>query len=220
MILNVARWLAYLLLLASPNAWIMPFFQKKYGDKYYTNPTATELYHIVATAYPVAIMSIDSIIRKTPPFCTWLSIALAFCAWLSIPLVTECIQYQLWHVVIRPAFDSDYKRFSNPRTLMIIILQYFEVIFVFALIYNKLFAMQFYIAQHVGLSSLSPIQAIEFSAVTMTTLGYGSVYPVPGSVAGGATACEALCGVFFLALMLGIVISGLRQVGEVGERSS
>jgi hypothetical protein len=184
----------------------MAFFQQRHDKGYFSNSTAAESYQLTATVYPMMALSLEAANLHLP----------IVLAWVCVILILECVQYQFWNVIVRPAVDPEYKRYSTPRTLVILLLQYFQIIFAFALIYRNLFPMMFHVSPKVdAATTLSPLAAIEFSAVTMTTVGFGSIYPEPGTAASIVAACEALCGVFGLGLMLASIVSGLREVQDV-----
>lgn len=210
-ILNGAKWLSYILKLCSPGLWLMVLFQDKDEDgKFYTNPTASEYYQVLATFFPLAILIGNARFFPLPLYISWVCAALA----------VECVQYQFWNVIVRPALDPLYKRYSTPRTLLIILLQYFQLIFIFAVFYGNLFPNQFHVAPSADAAvTLSPRAALEFSVVTMTTVGFGSIYAEPGSNAALMAAGEALCGVFGLGLMLATIASGLREVKDVPRKT-
>ena len=206
LLVNLARWLSYLLRLFTPGAWLTCLLQRE--DKngaFYTNPTVSELYQLASTAYPLGILVFEATLYPLQSYYTWVCIA----------LILECVQYQFWNLVVRPAVDPDYRRYSTSRTLLIILLQYFELAFSFALIYKNLFPMQFHLQTTNHAATLSSWEALEFSFVTISTVGYGSIYATPGSGAGILAIGEALCGILGLGVMLATVVSGLKKVGEV-----
>jgi hypothetical protein len=122
----------------------------------------------------------------------------------------EAIQYQFWNVLIRPATQARYQVYSASRTLLLLILQYFQLIFVYATVYLNSFSSCF-----IGATPLMRASAFEFSVVTMTTVGFGSIAPKPGSIAGLVAASQALLGVFLLGLMVAATLSRTRAVSEV-----
>lgn len=206
-LVEAARWIVYVLRLFSIGAWLLPFFQRTDGGKQYGTPLATELYQLAATLVPFLLLVLDVALSPT--------CATIICA----VLLAEIIQYQAWNVVVRPELDRAYKRYSTSRTLMIIVLQYLQATCIYAIVYLRVFLHDFYVpTQSMDALSLSAAQAFEFSAVTITTVGYGSIHARPGSTAALFASSEAMLGVFALGVMVATVVSGLRDVKEVRDK--
>ncbi|MCX7554404.1 ion channel [Marinicella sp. S1101] len=130
-------------------------------------------------------------------FFTLLNAMLAI-AWASITIL-DIIQYQLRLVLLRPVYHENYSPYSAERTLIILILQYLQLIGCFSLLYFFAFNSDF-------CGGLNVCQSIEFSIVTITTLGYGNIVAQPGSLGALVASLQALIGVFFLGLIISTAI--------------
>jgi hypothetical protein len=202
--LFAVRLLAYVLKMVSPGAWLMAFAQRQdeKSGKYYTSPAATEWYQILVTAIPIALLWRPTVVHVSAVITTK----------LCLFIVCEAIQYQIWNIILRPAADGDYKIYSAARTLIIILLQYIQFIFIYSLFYLHVFLID-------GIQNTkNPARAaLEFSIVTITTVGYGDIAPTKGSNAALMASSEAVIGVFFLGIMISSVISRARGVDEVSS---
>jgi hypothetical protein len=101
--------------------------------------------------------------------------------------------------------------YSATRTLLILLLQYVQIVFIYASIYLILFADSF------GKQKLMGQTALEFSMLTMTTVSFGTIVPNAGSAAALVAASQALIGLFFLGVMVSTTLSRTRSVEEIGN---
>ena len=124
-------------------------------------------------------------------------------AWLVIYLIADIFVY-----VSRLVFLSDiYEPTLTPeRTLLFLLVNYFEIVLGFAFLHRV------YGGLNVG--SLCPIQALYFSFVTSTTLGYGEIVPVSSDAQLRIIIQLAITFVFITALvgaLLGRLNSSLKK---------
>jgi positive regulator of sigma E activity len=133
-------------------------------------------------------------------------------------LITCFMIYRSWEILIcqlnvlfhtdKEVNPSGYKRgYIEPRRLLFVaILNYFEILFLYAIAYHYfqyLFSVE-------GLCLNDIFHAIYFSAVTMTTLGYGDIYPIEtwGAI---ITTIHIILSIFLTLMVLSRFISNLDQ---------
>jgi len=87
---------------------------------------------------------------------------------------------------------------SDLRTLFFIIFNYFEVILVFANLHVQWGGL--------NIEHLCPIQALYFSIVTSTTLGYGDICPVT-SAAQLRVVAQLIVGIVFVSVFLAAALN-------------
>lgn len=108
-------------------------------------------------------------------------------------------------------YESDWGLRSINRSLILLLLNYGELIIGFAIM--------FLASKSIGMGTpvrvvTSPGEALYFSVVTITTLGYGDIIPV--SPKGQALALiEPLCGFILVALVLAVFITGITDIKEL-----
>jgi hypothetical protein len=90
-----------------------------------------------------------------------------------------------------------------------VLVQYAQVIVAFAILYSGVLRDSF------NIPNLSWHAGLEFSALTMTTVSFGTIVPKAESVAAAVAALQAFTGVFFLGVILTTTLSRTRIVGEV-----
>ena len=199
-ILDSAAQFVWILRIFSPAAWILAFFQRERDGSYYTQPLATEIYTLAAVGFPYLILAASCFFQHNFPILTFLCIILG----------VESIQNQFFNLVLRPALQPTYRAYSASRTLLILMLQYVQAIGVYATVYLNYVSISFNIKQFNGAA------ALEFSALTMTTVSFGTIVPNVGSAAALVAASQALLGIFFVAVMISTALSRTRRVDEVG----
>ena len=177
------------------------FFQQEVEGKYYTHPLFSDVYLIVAVVLPfVSIAFLSGYMTSYP-----------FIGFICLLLEIELLQYQFRIIILRPFFQKEYKPYAAERTLLVVLVQYFQTIFIFSVIYLTWFHDCF------SIDSFGAMAALEFSAITITTVGFGSIYPQPGTPAGLVAAAEGIIGIFFIGLMVALTASRIRDVRDVGE---
>ncbi len=100
----------------------------------------------------------------------WIFIGFAICR------ISSIIIYQIW-VLFLPCYFKIIKKYSItsvPRLIILLLINYLEILFFFALFYRN-FTDFFTVNNNFSLNSISG--SSYFSLVTMTTLGYGDVTP-------------------------------------------
>lgn len=195
LLISAVREFVWCLRLFSLASWLSPFFQKKEENSFYSEKNFTDYYLLLCLMFTVLLIVgtgfglINSI----------------FAAVWAVITILDGIQYQLRLVLLRPIFHKNYSPYSAERTLIILLLLYIQAVGCFSLLYLHAFECDFTITLDVG-------KAVEFSIVTITTLGYGNVTAEPGSGGAIVSALEALCGVFFLGLIISTAIGRQKSI--------
>lgn len=188
-LINVTKNVVWVLHLFSLASWIAPFFQNKVGSSYYTQRNFTDYYLLFCLMLTFFLIG-----------GSYFSLVNGFCAALwAFFIIIDTLQYQLRLVLLRPVFHKNYSPYSVERTLVILIIQYLQVAVCFALLY--LYPLRTYFPEAFNAS-----KAVEFSIVTLTTLGYGNITATPGTFGAIVASFEAMAGVFFLGLIISTAI--------------
>jgi len=197
-LLNVLRDFVWTLRLFSPASWIGPFFAYRHGGKVYSHPNTAEFYTVLAFL-PTIIILLDVYVRGDH---------LVGAGIWAVIVIVENIQYQLQTVFLRPVFQRNYRPYSPERTLIIFVLQYAHTTLAYSIVYWVFFSTDFIVA---GNAMFSLGASVEFSAITISTVGYGSIFAQPGTAAAIVAASEAVLGVFFLGLAISVGVSRTTQ---------
>ena len=89
--------------------------------------------------------------------------------YICIYLITETLCYLLGLIFLEPEYNN--LKYSYKRNLILVIINYIEITLGFAVIYLHGFTK--------GVTELNtPIDAIYFSFISTTTVGYGDMYPI------------------------------------------
>ena len=196
-LLNVVRDFVWVIRLFSPISWISPFFSFRQRGIVYSHPYTGEVYMLVSFAITtVMLVATDS---------GWIPSSIVG-VW-SVLILLEILQYQAQTVFLRPVFQENYRPYSAERSLIILAGQYIHTLVAFANLYVCFLSNDFKVLSH-----LSGRVALEYSMVTMTTLGYGNIYASPGSLGALVSGVQAMVGVFFLGLFVSIGVS--RTAGD------
>jgi hypothetical protein len=204
MLVNLASKLIWALRLIVPAAWILWLFQipREGGaaGSTVTSPRATEVYQLCA----LMLTGVTFILVTYLPYCTGV-------VWLAVVFLVECLQYQFFSIVLRPGINKNFKPYNVTRTLLLILIQYLQVMLAFAVIYFGWYRFSF------ASGVLTWHGALEFSALTMTTVSFGTIVPISESGAAAFAVLQAFTGVFFLGASLATTLARARRVEEVGE---
>lgn len=209
------HFLLWFIRLVSPAAWLMPFFQKETEvGVFHTHESAIEIYQLGAFLLSVTLYVISRFYHGDAYYSFTIVAVGVF--------VAENIQYQFRALLLRPSVDGGYMVYSHSRTYLLLLLQYFQIIFLFASAYSSAPCNSFIFAAQSGvnpLACMNSIAPIELSIITITTVGFGSIVPLPGSYEALVVAIEALLGAFLFSVMLATAISRTREVSQVGKIS-
>ena len=201
LIVNLATRMVWLARVVSPAAWILAFFQEKQEYGSHTYAKATEIYALCTLAFCFAMF-----MGHAAGLTTRSPILISLLCFL---LILEVIQYQIWNVILRPAIQIDHRIYSATRTLLILFVQYVQIILLYATMYLAVYFDAFQTGALVWRTSL------EFSLLTMTTVSFGTIVPRAGTQAAFLAASQAMVGIFFLGLIVSTTLSRTRPVQEV-----
>jgi hypothetical protein len=101
---------------------------------------------------------------------------------------------------------------SLGRSLILILINYLEIIVGFGILYLNTGSIE--ISTRPGKLLGSPIEALYYSTVTITTLGYGDFTP-SNDTGRILVMLELLLGFIFVALVIGLLLTGARFVREL-----
>jgi len=197
--LQLAVWF---LRLFSPISWLGAVCTIEKNGRTFSHPRTAELYALLSFI-PTFLLLYYADRIETP--------SVAAGVW-GIIVIVENIQYQLQTVFIRPVFQNRYEPYSPERTLLIFLLQYIHTLFAYALVYLAWFSECFGVEFNVE-------QAVEFSVITITTVGYGNIHASPGTTAALFAATEALVGVFLLGLAISLAVNRTSSLSALKKAS-
>jgi len=133
--------------------------------------------------------------------------------WLPISVVILCVCYRIVEIIFYQFYALLVTREetlrSPERLLVLLILNYFEIIFWFAFFYRISYDL-FLIGKGVNISLNSISGSLYFSVVTMTTLGYGDITP-NNIIAMFLISFQTLIGLYIALLVIARFISFLRR---------
>lgn len=104
---------------------------------------------------------------------------------------------------------------SLPRTLLLLVLNYGELVVGFAALYRWSGAIAR--SQCPGVLLATPLDSLYFSSVTMTTLGYGDFAPV-GDLGRRLVVSQLFAGFVFVVLVMGAFLTGVNWVQDARSR--
>lgn len=136
--------------IAFPSFWITLLFGKKKAN---VVDFSNDVWVLVRIAFLIIML--------------WRGSAGSWQAWLVIYLIADIFVYVSRLVFLSTIYEPT---LSAERTLLFLLVNYFEIVLGFAFLHRV------YGGLNVG--SFCPIQALYFSFVTSTTLGYGEIVPV------------------------------------------
>lgn len=99
---------------------------------------------------------------------------------------------------------------SINRSLIILMLNYFEIVIGFAILYLT--------TKSVGYSESdiiisTPLEGFYFSTITLTTLGYGDLSPI-NSTGQLLSVIEPIFGFVLIVIVVGVIINGIKNIRE------
>ena len=131
---------------------------------------------------------------------------------LVIYFLIDGLNYRLC-IFFVDRYKKDWGLRSINRTIILLMLNYFEIIIGFSIFY--------YLTKSIVYSDTlkiitSPIQSLYFSAITITTLGYGDMTPI-SSIGRILVILELGLGFILTIIIIGLVLTGVRYVKEINK---
>jgi potassium channel LctB len=130
-------------------------------------------------------------------------VAVWFCAWRAIDFIGSALRVLLFDRTMNRLGEKEIKVGSQSRNIVLLLYNYIELMFVFALLYRSN-----------GLLYTSGVHdqytALYFSGVTQLTIGYGEV--LPRGVGRLVAVMQAMGGVVFLGFFVTSFLSGIAKI--------
>jgi len=108
-------------------------------------------------------------------------------------------------------YNPGWRVHSLNRTLLLLLLNYFELAVGFAVLYLVTGSIAF---EAQAFAITLPGRAMYFSVVTLSTLGYGDIEPFT-DVGRLLATLEVLAGFMLVVLVIGAFLTGLRDIGDL-----
>lgn len=121
----------------------------------------------------------------------------------------DSLNYRLC-ILFVDRYKSGWGLRSLNRSLILILINYFEIIIGFAILYLTLSCVKYSVTNSIV---TNPISSLYYSIVTITTLGYGDILPInaTGQI---LVILELIFSFILVILILGVLISGVRYIKE------
>jgi voltage-gated potassium channel Kch len=136
-----------------------------------------------------------------------------FPKWLCFTIITYCLidglNYRLC-IIFVDRYAKDWGLRSLNRSLILLFINYAEIIVGFA----SLYLLSGSIGYNKNQILSSPGEALYFSVVTITTLGYGDLKPIH-SIGRWLTIIETLMGIVLIVLVIGTFLTGIKNIRNV-----
>lgn len=135
----------------------------------------------------------------------WYPLPLTFILYIIVLYgLIDLLNYRLC-IVFVDRYQQDWGLRSLNRSLLLLMLNFFEIILGFAILYLA--------TESIGYSNSNeaistPIEALYFSTVTITTLGFGDIQPIL-KIGQKLAMLEVLSGFILVILVIGVFISGI-----------
>jgi len=136
----------------------------------------------------------------------------AFLFVIVVYRLIDGLNYRLC-IIFVDRYKRDWGLRSLNRSLLILMFNYCEVIIGFAVLYLATYSIGYSNSNKI---ITTPMEALYFSTVTITTLGYGDMIPI--SPFGQKLALlEPLLGFILVVLVIGVFLTGVRDIKEKTE---
>jgi len=113
-------------------------------------------------------------------------------------------------IIFVDRYAKDWNVRSINRSLIILMLNYFEIVIGFAILYLTTSSIG-YSESNTIIST--PLEGVYFSTITLTTLGYGDLNPI-NSTGQLLSIIEPIFGFVLIILIVGVIINGIKDVRE------
>jgi voltage-gated potassium channel Kch len=133
---------------------------------------------------------------------------------LVIYRLVDAFNYRL-SILFVDRYKKDWGLRSLGRSLILVLFNYLEMIVGFGILYLQTGSIKHSAGPCLPISS--PIEGLYFSTVTITTLGYGDLIPC-NDVGRILVTLELVSGFIFVALVVGLLLTGARFVRELDAK--
>lgn len=132
-----------------------------------------------------------------------------FCYIITIYFLIDGLNYRLC-IIFVDRYAKNWGLRSLNRSLILLLINYCEIIIGFAILYLISGSVGFNFHQQITLRS----EAIYFSVVTITTLGYGDIRPIT-SLGRWLSVSETLMGFILIVLIIGTFLTGIKNIRNI-----
>jgi hypothetical protein len=133
--------------------------------------------------------------------------------WILYAVITYCLidgfNYRLC-IIFVDRYKQNWGLRSLNRSLILLMINYFELIIGFAALFLNIGSIWNSQGDPITLKS----EALYFSVVTITTLGYGDHYP-SDTLSRWLCSTETIMGVVLIVLVIGTFLSGVKNIRNV-----
>jgi len=126
----------------------------------------------------------------------------------------DAVNYRLC-ILFVDRYKSEWGLRSLNRSLILLLINYLELIVGFGILYIHTNSIE---RNSDGLL-VAPLNALYFSVVTITTLGYGDYSPIT-STGQWLVMVETLLGFVLVALVIGSFLTGLKDIKELSKKEN
>ncbi len=139
-----------------------------------------------------------------------------FAPWLAILLVcyrlVDGLNYRLC-IIFVDRYKKDWGLRSLNRSLVLLFINYLEIIVGFATLY----LLTNSIGYESGVSLSSRLDALYFSVITITTLGYGDIKPIL-QIGKWLSITETIMGFILIVLVIGSFLTGVHDIQNLRKQ--
>lgn len=123
--------------------------------------------------------------------------------------IVDGLNYRL-SIVFVDRYKREWGLRSLNRSLILLLFNFFEIIIEFAILYLATNSIAYSSSKKI---ITTPLEALYFSTITITTLGYGDMTPI-SSLGQKLALLEPLLGLILIILVIGVFLTGVRDIQE------
>lgn len=123
--------------------------------------------------------------------------------------IIDGLNYRL-SIVFVDRYKRDWGLRSLNRSLILLLFNFFEIIIEFAILYLATDSIVYSTSKEI---ITTPLEALYFSTITITTSGYGDMMPI-SSLGQKLALLEPLLGLILIILVIGVFLTGVRDIKE------
>lgn len=124
--------------------------------------------------------------------------------------IIDGLNYRL-SIVFVDRYKRDWGLRSLNRSLILFLFNFFEIIIEFAILYLATDSIAYSSSSKEIITT--PLEALYFSTITITTLGYGDMTPI-SSLGQKLALLEPLLGLTLIILVIGVFLTGVKDIKE------